>query len=250
MKKFICLLLVLACSFAMFSCGKKGKSDVDGISKIVNESVATKIVTKVDYVPVDDEALSGVYTTSLDRATGKSQFSFRYTRYVDPSEMYPEYIKPMEGAIWYDANGEISRDSGETWEPNTVKPYLQYSLDVSAARFVSVTFSEDGTDMTAEIDPSESKRAFGTDISANGNITLEIKTDGTYLYEVTVKYTAKDTGALVTVITSYDYSEINFDFGIEIAPEEGTEEGTEEDTEGELEDETEEGTEDGTDAAE
>ena len=241
MKKFVCLLLVLACSFAMFSCGKNGKSGVEGISKIVNDSVATKIVTQVDYVPTDDEqALSGIYTTAIDRDSGKSQFTFKYSRYATVEELHTGYIKTVDGSVWYDANGDISRNEGDTWEPNNATAYLPNSLDISAARFASVTMSEDDTDMTAEIAPAESKRVFGTAIAAEGNIVLEVETDGTYLYRISVTYTAKDTGALVTAITSYDYGKVEFDFGIDV--EEEPEEGTE--------GETEEGTEEGADAAE
>ena len=223
MKKIVCLLLVLVCSFAMFSCFNSGKSDVDTISKIVNESVATKIVTKVDYVPVDDEALSGVYTTSIDRNSGKSKFTFVYSRYATVEEMNGGHTKTVDGSVWYDANGQISRNEGDTWEPNLAPAYLPNSLDISEARFVSVALSEDGTDMTAEIAPKEAKRAFGTDISAEGNIVLKVETNGTYLYEISVTYTAKDTGALVTVVTSYDYGEVEFDFGIDVGTDDSTE---------------------------
>lgn len=244
MKKIVCLLLVLACSFAMFACGDKGKSDVDGISKIVNESLATKIVTQVDYVPVDDDALSGIYTTSVDRNSKKSQFTFVYSRYATVEEMHTGYTKTVEGSVWYDSNGQVSRDEGDTWEPNDAPAYLSHSLDISAARFVSVTISEDGTDLTAEIAPSETKRVFGTEISAEGNVVLNVDTNGTYLYEIKVTYTAKDTGAKVTVVTSYDYGEVKFDFGIETAPDNGTE------PEGGTEGESDEGNVDDTGAAE
>ena len=231
MKKIICLLLIRACSFAMFSCKKKGGgSDVSAISKIVNESSATEIVTKVDYVPVDDEALTGIYTTSVDRASGKSKFHFEYSRYAKVEELHSGYIKTVIGTVWYDANGDVSHDEGETWEPNTVTAYLPYSLDISEARFASFTISEDGTDMTAEVTAAESKRAFGIEIAAEGNISLEVVTDGTYLYEVTITYTAKDTGALVQVTTSYDYGKVEFDFGIDVGAGSGAEEGTEDGT--------------------
>ena len=151
------------------------------------------------------------------------------------------------GDVWYDANGTVSQTQGDTWDPNNVPAYLANALDISEARFASVTISEDGTDMTAEITPEESKRAFGAEIASEGNITVDIITDGTYLYRITVKYTAKDTGALVTVDTSYDYGKVEFDFGIDVnVGNDETEDGTEDGTEAGTED----GTEDGTDAAE
>ena len=238
MKKIICLLLVLACSFAMFSCGDKtGESGVDAISKIVKESSATNIVTQVDYV-IEGEAVTGIYTTAVDRASGKSQFSFTYSRYATVEEMNDGYIKTVDGVIWYDSDGSISRDEGDTWEPNNAPAYLPHSLDISEARFASFTISEDGTDLTAEISPAEAKRAFGTNISCEGNITLKIETDGTYLHGIIITYTAAGTASVITAETSYDYGEVDFDFGIEEDADNGTEETPDD------------GTEDGTDAAE
>lgn len=219
MKKLICLVLVLVCSFALFSCGDKNgdggsvNSKVETISKIVSESVPTKIVTQSEYV-IGDETLTGQYTNEIDRTRGNERLTFVYTRYAKIEEMSPSPIKTLSGVVRKNKEGNYSCD-GDEWKAGDATAYLPLALNIDEARFASYEISEDGTDLTAEIAPAESKRTLGTDIDAEGNITLKIQTNGQYLYEVEVSYTAKDTGALVVILTSYDYSQIKLDFAAE-----------------------------------
>ncbi len=215
MKKIICLLLILACAFAMVSCKKKNKeteSGVETISKIVNESLATKIVTKTEYLVEGEETLTGKYTTEIDRSRGNSKFTFEYQRYARIEDMNDDRIKTVKGSVFYNADGNVSYNEGDTWEAADAIAYLPFSLDINESRFVSYEVSEDGNNLKAEIAAGEAKRIFGTDISAEGNITLEIDTNGKYLYEIRILYTAEGSGAKVNIQTSYDYSQVNVKF--------------------------------------
>ena len=217
MKKIICLLLILACAFAMVSCKQEEDNTpdvatVETISKIVNNSVATKIVTKTEYLIEGEDSLIGKYETTIDRTRGNSRFDFEYTRYAKVEEMNDGYIKTVQGTVGYDSNGNVSYNNGDSWTSTDATAYLPFNLNIDEARFVSYQISEDGTDLIAEIAPEEAKRVFGTDISANGNISLEVDTNGEYLYEIRITYTAKDSGAQVDIQTSYDYAKVSVKF--------------------------------------
>ncbi len=219
MKKFICLLMVVACMLTMASCnlfnkdGGNGddaqKSDVAKIADIVSGSEPTRIVSHVDYL-VGGKNLKGIYTTQVDRASGKSQFDFSYEKMSLVSDQNPSggYVT-VAGTVCYAADGSVSSESGDVWV-SAGTGYLPYSLSLSEARFASYTVSEDGKILTAEIAPTEAKRAFGVDIESTGNISLTVETDGTYLHYVTVTYATEN--ATVTVKTSYDYGTVTLDF--------------------------------------
>ena len=214
MKKIICLLLIFGCLFAMVSCKKNKKVDssVELIGKIVSESLATEIKTKTEYV-IGEDNLTGKYTTQIDRERGNSKFDFEYTKFADIGSTDGRF-ETFKGSVYFEANGNVSYD-GDTWEAVDATGYLPLAINVLESRFESFELSEDGTDLVAEVAPSEAKRTFGTDIAADGNIMLEIITDGKYLHEVKVTYTAAETGATVVIETTYDYMPISLKFFVE-----------------------------------
>ncbi len=214
MKKIICFLLVLVCLFACASCeladkvvGKKGT--VETIRETVESSRPTKIVTRSEYV--GNDTLTAMYTTKVDRASGKTQFDFEYERYADIEDMLPTSIKTVSGSLTYHPDGSVSSSSGETWSADDALGYISESLNLDAAGFKSYELTDNGNDLKAYVPASESVRVFGTVIEAEGDILLEVDTNGTYLYSVKISYTAKDTGANVVVNTSYDYAHVTVD---------------------------------------
>ena len=139
MKKLICLLLVLVCSFAMFSCGDDDEGSdatVETISKIVADSLATTITTKVDYAIPNDEALSGEYTTMIDRTRNSTKFIFSYSRLATIEEGHSDPVKTLAGEIRINGEGNVSMD-GDEWVAADATGYLTLELNVDAARFVS-----------------------------------------------------------------------------------------------------------------
>ncbi len=215
MKKIICLLLIFGCLLAMVSCkkDKKESPSVEAISKIVNESSPTEIKTKVEYV-VGADILTGKYTTQIDRIRGNSKFDFEYSRYATIEEMSDTRFKTVKGSVYYEANGNVSYD-GNTWVPADATGYLQFNINVNEARFAKFEIVDNGNDLVSEIAPSEAKRTFGTDISADGNIKFEINTDGKYLHSTKITYTAVGSGATVVIETTYDYMPISLKFLVE-----------------------------------
>ena len=228
MKKIICLLLALLCTFAMFSCNEdtppatdnndngnnqqapEGNPELDNLIAVINSSKPTKIVTHTDY-KYGDDVFKGRYTTYIDRANNKSQFDFSYQRMAVPGEdISDSHIMTIPGTVYY-KDGQVSDTEGALWS-DPGYGYLELALSLSANKLDNITFSEDGEDMTATVSAENSIRVFGTAIAADGDITIEIDTNGKYLYTVKISYTAKDTGAIVAINTSYDYANVTLDF--------------------------------------
>ena len=213
MKKIICLFLVLVCALACVSCDKGGETPIIGkkgtfetVKETVNTSLPTKIVTRTEYVGKD--TLTAMYVTKIDRTSGKSQFEFNYQKYAEVEELLPDAIKSISGTVYYGADGTVTSSTGETWDPKDTLTYLPENLNLEEIGFKTYEIVDNGNDLKGYIASSDSKRIFGSKIDADGDIAIEIDTNGVYLYNIKITYTAKDTGATVVVNTSYDYSAV------------------------------------------
>ena len=208
MKRIVCLLLALICVFVAVSCDSTKKTLKKGTLKTIGETVEssspTKIVTRTEYVGVD--TLTAMYVTQIDRASGKSQFDFEYDRYSKIEEMVPGGIKTTSGTIYYAADGSVTSSTGDAWSADEALGYLSDSIQLDKSGFKSHELSDNGNDLKAYVAAEDSLRVFGSNIDAEGDILLEVDTNGTYLYSIKISYTAKGTGAVVVVNTSYDYS--------------------------------------------
>ena len=203
MKKIICLLLILCCTFAVCSCNKKEPKGVAKIASIVESSNPTRITTFSDYYlasETDAATLKGRYFTSI-MEDGTKKFEFKYDRFAAVG--LDSAIETVTGSVLYNADGSVSEDDGATWTGSGTG-YLPYSLVIDESCFDSFTVSEDGNTLSAVISANKAERVFGTKISAEGTILLEVETDGRYLYYVNVSYSTAN--ASVTINTSYDYS--------------------------------------------
>ena len=224
MKKFLLLLLSLTLVFGcLTSCGGNGanadsgngntapeKGTVEYVASVVDASAPTKIVTHVNYAYGED-TLRGVYTTEIDRANNKSQFSFEYDRIAIPGvDDSDDYLKTETGLVQF-KDDMVLRSEGSDWE-TLGKGYLTLSLSIVKSMLATAEVSEDGFDLVATVSAQNTERVFGSAIDANGDVTLEIDTNGSYLYSVKISYVANGTNAAVTVETSYEYAPIVFDF--------------------------------------
>ncbi len=226
MKKILCLLLTLVLSFGIVSCKKdKGSDDNDGgnnnnaadqtsavekINDTINSSSPTQIVTTVRYTAPGQQELISSYTTERDAKEGVERFEFYVERYATIEEGIPGGLKEIRGIIWKDADGSILNSEGDVWSSADAVGYLAESLTLRDSYVKSYETSDNGNDITAYVTVANSERVFGVNIDANGDIKLEIDTNGTYLYEVTVTYTTVS-GATVSVVTSYDYAVIDLE---------------------------------------
>ena len=230
MKKIICLLLALVCTFAIVSCNKDDTPDtgdqnnnqgantnndttateLEALNAVIAGSKPTQIVTHADYT-VSGETLKGRYTTVIDRAANKSQFDFSYQRIAIPGEdISDSHIMTIAGKVYY-KDGQISDTEGDVWTSAGVG-YLPFSFDFSVNKLDNIEFSNNGDDMTATVSAENAIRVFGTAIDAEGDITISVDTNGEYLYSVMISYTSAEIGATVTVNTTYDYASVALDF--------------------------------------
>ena len=225
MKKILLLLLSLTLVFGcLTSCGNNNgantdagnganapeKGTVDYIAYVVSNSLPTRIVTHTNFVD-DSDTLSGVYTTEVDRENKKTQFSFEYDRIAIPGvDNSEDYVKTEAGLVQF-KDGMVLRSEGSDWE-TLGDGYLTLSLSIVQSMLATAEVSEDGCDLVATVSAQNTERVFGSAIDAKGDVTLEIDTNGTYLYSVKISYVANGTDASITVETSYEYAPIVFDF--------------------------------------
>lgn len=215
MKKLLCLLLALVCVIACVSCNSSDTTDesdtestVATIADIIGASNPTEIVTKVEYSVNDEDPITSVYETSKDEVNGIYKFVFKSARKAMVEELLPSDVKISEGTVWYNADGTVTSTTGDSWSKEDAVGYLSEMININESSFKSYEIINNGDDLNGTIAATDAKRVFGEDIGAASDITVEIDTNGTYLYAVNIEYTTA-TGATISIYTSYDYANIN-----------------------------------------
>jgi hypothetical protein len=216
MKKIFALLLAICCIFACVSCADEEEpvgptpEDVKAISDIINSSKPTQISTNTEYV-LGEEKFVGYYETQIDIAGGKSMFKYNYQRPASVQEMNPDgHVKPVKGVVYYQ-DGKVSVNEGEDWNAADSQ-YIELHISLDAIKLAEYAVSEDGKILTATFAAADAVRILGADISAEGTIRMIVTTNGQYLYNVRIEYTAASNGASVVVDTSYDYRATTLEF--------------------------------------
>ena len=215
MKKTLSLLLALlmlvSCVLAMVSCRKSA------IYELAANSAPTVIVTAVDYIDADGTQLIGDYTMSIEG--DNSIFEFLYQRYRLPEDGVAddtyEMIKEKKGTIYY-KDGAYSTDGDEYEAEAPTAIQFRFNLDKDYLKDISI--SENDTVLTAKISPENAKHVLGTDLKAEGDISITVKTNGVNLTMVFVECVAVN-GATVSVRTSYSYNSVNLEFPDELEAE-------------------------------
>ena len=201
MKKIICLIIALTCVFGLISCGEE---KADGFIKLVNDSAPTKITTLTS-VNDGEEILNGKYETVIDGQN--SEMSYRYERYATVEEAAENYIKTVEGTVYY-RNGLYSED-GENWVAATPDAATkQVALNLNSKYLGSYTISNDGKTLTTTVTSEQAEKLLGVNVPAvDDKVSITVVHNGTYLSTVTVAYTTAT--ASVTIDTSYTYNAVS-----------------------------------------
>lgn len=201
MKKIICLIIALTCVFGLISCGEE---KADGFIKLVNDSAPTKITTLTS-VNDGEEILNGKYETVIDGQN--SEMSYRYERYATVEEAAENYIKTVEGTVYY-RNGLYSED-GENWVAATPDAATkQVALNLNSKYLGSYTISNDGKTLTTTVTSEQAEKLLGVKVNASDDqVSITVVHNGTYLSTVTVAYTTAT--ASVTIDTSYTYNAVS-----------------------------------------
>lgn len=214
MKKIVCLLLLITCLFTVCSCDNLGFLDglggivpgggeeVLSIPEIVANSKPATVNTLVSYT--GEDVLEGSYVTKTDGTY--SVFEYEYDRYATVAEMSHSRIKTVSGKVYY-KDGMVLTSEGEGWVSSEINQIVDFSLRIDESNFETYKLSKDRKTLTGTVTSENSERVLGANIAANGVISVEIVTNGTYLYYIYLSYTSAN-GAAVTISTSYDYSPV------------------------------------------
>ena len=117
MKKIICLLLALACSFALFSCGEEEVEEApeDALIAIAGNSEPTQIKTYTYYTETSTEIVyKGEYTTVYDGESFVLDYTYEKKAVVSLDEIFEGSVQTVPGQVMY-KDGKYSTDGGETW---------------------------------------------------------------------------------------------------------------------------------------
>ena len=208
MKKIVSLLLLLACVVALASCAPAADTGPKDIFALLKSSAApTRIVTDITYSEKDGgSTYGGHYVT--EGSGQDAVMTYEYTRPARLDEAAESETVTVKGTLKY--------KDGKVGEGDT---YVTEALVLSGDTFTitldllsDVSLSEDGRTLTATITAENIKKVLGTDLKADGNVTLTVKSNGTHITNINIAYTAPS-GASVTVRTSRSYNAIDLDFG-------------------------------------
>lgn len=211
MKRIISLMLVLSTLFLAVACLNACKNDGDqDIYAIARGSEPTRIITEVYYKDTNKKSLNGRYDMRIEG--NNSIFEYKYDRYRTVEEGVldgsTEPIKTVEGVLYF-KDGRFSED-GDVWGSEAVTPG-SFKFDLKPEYLTGATVSEDGTVLTATVTKENAVNIIGATISAEGDIALEVKTNGVHLTFITLSYTTAKGGDM-KIVTSYSYNDITLEF--------------------------------------
>ena len=206
MKKLVCLLLVLACSAALFACGKDKEPEVqpvDTLLAVVDASEPTKIISMTSYNHTATGVIyRGTYTQLVTADGFVYDYEYQQKAAVTPDADPTNTIETKTGKIIY-AGGLYSEDDGETWKSEAPDAdVLKVTLELKKENLGSYTVSMDGNTLTTVINAENAKKIFGLDI-ASDEINVTITTNGKYLTQLNISYVTEN--AEVSIDTSYAY---------------------------------------------
>ena len=215
MKKILCMLTALLCVFSIVACdlgSTPGDEIGNPLEQVVAASNPTEVVTQVIYSFPGSSQLSeyngklnGYYKLEIDGSN--SVFEYRFGTLATPEDLEPDGVLEYDG-VFYCKDGKTSFN-GDRWEVISADT-VNAKLNIVKSRFKTYEKSEDEKTLTATITGANIASVIGHSISADGDISFVLKTNGIYLTGITISYKST-TGADVTIDTSYTYNEINLD---------------------------------------
>lgn len=234
MKKFLSLLLVLLCVFAMASCGQGGttppaggggdnppaggeaQTEFDVFEAAAKKNAPTNITTLTTYVGKD---LAGQEFTFdgrfvLQVSGNNSIFKFAYDRFATIDEAAADYIVREEGAIAVRDGAAKVQTGGSMGDWEVLVPSLQTLGALNLDKTVvpsDYDLSSDGMELSVKLSREEALAVLGVVIEAQGEILLEAESNGKNVSMVVVSYTSAS-GAAVRIATSYTYGKQTLDF--------------------------------------
>ena len=211
MKRIFGLILALSILVltvtAFVSCTEEEQIDFYGI---IAASKPTKTTTYTVYTTADGESFSGEYVMQREGSNFIFDYEYERLRTVEEAvlEETDERIKVVSGVVYY-RNGEYSTD-GEAYR-SSVPTVDAAKLNLKAEYLKDIVFSDSDRQLSASMTAENAVNVLGTDLAAEGDISITVITDGTYAREIMINYTTQS-GATASIRTSYSYSPITLEF--------------------------------------
>lgn len=232
MKKIICLLLVLACSFAMFACGKEEElTGAQKTAQFYENSLPTKVVTTSTQSIINDsgvavQTLNGKYELVTGTIAGKlatvQTYEQDYIREVaeGANAVVVGPIGTETGSLEY-LEGYGRRTNGGSWDPNGLNfgptaGSIAINLDDSLLQNAKYTEGEDGINtLTFTVLNANIAAVFGADsddvalLTASSDVEVTITNNGAFVQSISISYSIAGTRYYperqITMITEYEY---------------------------------------------
>lgn len=207
MKKILCLILAVVCTFAIVSCGGDDTSDINNV--IANSKPST-VKTVIEYRGAD--TLATTYTTMTDYVNNLAVAEYEFERKAEVGDFADTDIVTESGKVYY-KDGKVTKNEGAEWVSVSGFSY-QYKFDVSEKNLVE--FEQTGevlVTFTAKVEEAKIFNVLGTelDIKDGTFVSITLVISGDYLYSADVFYETAS-GANVSVKTSYEYAPVTLNF--------------------------------------
>jgi len=216
MKKIIALILVLASSFALFSCGE-AKDAIKKVNKMYKAMTPTKIVTETTQ-DIGSHVLTGEYVITTGTVDGKSAstlyYNYQKLRSVEDGSGKTEE-EPWETVTltkeYHEDKGLRENDgkwdiSGEDFAPTVDGIAMKFE----AKHVKDVVDDAQNRTITFVVPADKTADVFGDDMAPAADVTVTITHDGAAIMSLTMNYTvpaaSKNYPEIVTTIkTVYSY---------------------------------------------
>ena len=231
MKKIISLLLVLACSFALFACGKEEEpSAVDKTAECYENSLPTKVVTTstqsiINASGVAVQTLNGKYELVTGTIAGKLATVQTYEQeyILEVAEgANSEVVGPIgtkKGSLEY-LEDYGRRTNGGAWDAKGLNfgptaGSIAINLDESLLTNVNYTEGDGVNTLTFTVPNANIASVLGANadnealLTANSDVSVTIVDNGAFVKSITFSYSIDGTRYYpkrqVVMTTTYEY---------------------------------------------
>ena len=182
------------------------------IYDIANNSEATAVTTNIGYVAPDGEEFGGWYVARRQDSNMIITYEFDRYRTIEESIATGETGRKVaeEGVVYY-LNGKYYNDEDADKTPWVGSPMdVNFSFKLDKEKLSSI-INTSSTLMYCTVTADNYYEMFGVRLDTEGVITMSIETNGVQITAVQISYTT-DSGAKVTIFTTYSYNDIELDF--------------------------------------
>ena len=218
--KLLALMLVVALSVGVLAAvllikrpqDDNGDGDPADIYTIANNSTATAVTTRIGYAAPNGDDFNGWYVAK--RQDNNMIIEYEFDRYQTIEESVAsgstDRFVSEEGVVYY-LDGKYYDSYDESKTPWVDAPLdVNFKFNISKDKLSNIVTPSENI-IYAAMTPEACLEMFGIEIDCEGTISLYLATNGVQLTEMQLVYTT-DSGAVVTVFTTYSYNDLTLDF--------------------------------------